>query len=60
MQTTATLTPAKEGGFVALDPDTGTVSQGETEEEALANLHDAGELYREEFPPRAHPPQASR
>ena len=44
------LTPAKEGGFVVHDPDTGTTTQGETIEEALANLREAVELYLEEFP----------
>ena len=50
MQVTAVLTPAEEGGFVALNPETGTVSQGETIEEAIANLREAVELYLEEFP----------
>ena len=47
---TAVLTPAEEGGFVALNPETGTASQGETIDEALANLKEATELYLEEFP----------
>ena len=34
----------------ALNPETGTVSQGEAEAEALANLTEATELYLEEFP----------
>lgn len=50
MQVTAVLNPAEEGGFVALNPETGTMSQGETIEEALANLREAVELYLEEFP----------
>ena len=50
MQVTAVLNPAEEGGFVALNPETGTVSQGESIEEALANLREAVELYLEEFP----------
>jgi len=50
MQVTAVLTPADEGGYVALNPETGTVSQGETIEEAIANLREAVELYLEEFP----------
>ena len=50
MQVTAVLNPAEEGGYVALNPETGTVSQGETIEEALANLREAVELYLEEFP----------
>ena len=50
MELSAVLTPAPEGGFVALNPETGTTSQGETVEEALANLREATELYLEEFP----------
>lgn len=50
MQLTAVLTPAEEGGFVALNPETGTTSQGESIEEALAQLREATELYLEEFP----------
>ena len=50
MQVTAILTPAEEGGFNALNPETGTASQGDTVEEALANLREAVELYLEEFP----------
>lgn len=46
----AILIPAPEGGFTALDPETGSASQGESVEEALANLRDATELYLEEFP----------
>lgn len=41
---------AQEGGFVALNPETGTTTQGESIEEALANLQEATELYLEEFP----------
>lgn len=41
MQLKAVLTPASEGGFIALNPEPGTVSQGETVEEALANLKEA-------------------
>ena len=50
MQWTAIITPAEEGGFVAMNPETGTHTQGETVEEALANLKEASELYLEEFP----------
>ena len=38
MQLTAVLTRAEEGGYVALNPETGTTTQGETVDEALANL----------------------
>ena len=50
MQLTAVLTPAEEGGFVALNPETGTTTQGETVEEAVANLREATALYLSEFP----------
>jgi predicted RNase H-like HicB family nuclease len=52
MQVTAILTPAEEGGFVAFNPETGTTTQGETVEVALANLREAVQLYLEEFPIR--------
>ncbi|HEY3974762.1 MAG TPA: type II toxin-antitoxin system HicB family antitoxin [Candidatus Sulfotelmatobacter sp.] len=38
--------------YVAECPEVGTVSQGKTVEEAVANLREATELYLEEFPPR--------
>lgn len=50
MLLTAVLIPAAEGGFTALNPETGTTTQGESVEEALANLREATELYLEEFP----------
>lgn len=50
MELTAVLTPAEEGGFIALNPETGTTTQGETIEEALANLREATALYLTEFP----------
>lgn len=50
MTLSAILTPAEEGGFVALNPETGTTSQGESVEDALVNLREATELYLEEFP----------
>jgi predicted RNase H-like HicB family nuclease len=41
----------KEGNlYVAECPEVGTASQGQTLEEALANLKEATELYLEEFP----------
>jgi len=36
--------------FVAECPEVGTVSQGATLEEAVANLREATELFLEEFP----------
>ena len=53
MQLAAVLIPAEEGGFVALNPETGTTSQGDSVEQALANLREATELYLEEFPTAA-------
>ena len=50
MQLAAVLRPAQEGGFIATNPETGTTTQGETIEEALANLQEAIRLYLEEFP----------
>ncbi len=50
MELTAVLTHAEEGGFVALNPETGTTTQGETVEEAIANLKEATALYLSEFP----------
>ena len=41
----------KEGDiYVAECPEVGTISQGYTIEEAIANLKEATELYLEEFP----------
>ena len=50
MVLTAVLMPAEEGGFVALNPETGSTTQGESVPEALANLREATELFLEEFP----------
>ncbi|KAF0156069.1 MAG: hypothetical protein FD159_1881 [Syntrophaceae bacterium] len=36
--------------YVAECPEVGTVSQGKTIEDAIANLKEATELYLEEFP----------
>lgn len=50
MELTAVLTPAEEGGYIALNPETGTTTQGETVEDAVANLKEATALYLSEFP----------
>lgn len=50
MNLTAVLMPATEGGYVAMNPETGTTSQGETIDEAIANLTEATTLFLEEFP----------
>jgi predicted RNase H-like HicB family nuclease len=52
MVMTAVLIPSEEGGFVALNPETGSTTQGESVVEAIANLREATELYLEEFPLR--------
>jgi predicted RNase H-like HicB family nuclease len=42
------LEPSSEGGYTAVVPSlTGCVSEGETKEEALANIQEAVELYLE-------------
>ncbi|MHB1655283.1 MAG: hypothetical protein ACYCSZ_02835 [Burkholderiales bacterium] len=53
MELTAVITPAEEGGYVALNPETGTTTQGETVEEAIVNLTEATALYLSEFPMQA-------
>jgi hypothetical protein len=50
VELTAVLWAAPEGGFSALNPETGTTSEGETQEEALRNLAEATALFLEEFP----------
>ncbi|MDJ0659164.1 MAG: type II toxin-antitoxin system HicB family antitoxin [Crocosphaera sp.] len=46
----------EEDVYVAECPEVGTASQGDTIEEALANLKEATELYLEEFPlPKTSP-----
>ena len=50
MELTAVLTHAEEGGYLALNPETGTTTQGETVEEAISNLTEATVLYLSEFP----------
>ena len=41
--------------YVAQCPEVGTVSQGSSVEEAIANLKEATELYLEEFPLKKKP-----
>jgi predicted RNase H-like HicB family nuclease len=50
MLLSAVITEAEEGGFVALNPETGTTTQGESLEEAMENLKEATSLYLQEFP----------
>jgi predicted RNase H-like HicB family nuclease len=55
IQTFTAVIHREEDLFVAECPEVGTVSQGSTIEEALANLKEATELYLEEFPLDAKP-----
>ena len=51
MQRTLTAILHREGAlYVAECPEVGTVSQGSSLDEAVANLREATELYLEEFP----------
>ena len=50
MNTYTTIIHREGDLFVALCPETGTVSQGTSIEEAIENLKEATELYLEEFP----------
>ena len=51
MKLTAIIYPDSETDWLVAEcPEIGTASQGHTEEEALANLQEATELYLEEFP----------
>ena len=49
MLLTAGITEAEEVGFIALNPETGTTTQGETYQEAIQNLKKATSLYLKEF-----------
>jgi len=50
VQTFSAVLHREEDLYVAECPELGTVSQGYTIEEAIANLKEATELYLEEFP----------
>jgi len=50
MKTFTAIVQKEEDMYVAKCAEVGTVSQGFTLEEALANLKEATELYLEEFP----------
>ena len=54
-QTYTAVLHQEDHWYVAECPEIGVVSQGNTIEEAVANLKEATELYLEEFPPP--PPQ---
>jgi predicted RNase H-like HicB family nuclease len=56
MTRTFTAVVHREGTwYVAECPEVGTVSQGESLDEALANLKEATELYLEEFAAKEEP-----
>ena len=50
MKTLTAVLHKEEDMYIAQCPEVGTVSQGKTIDEALANLKEATELYLEEFP----------
>ncbi|PKL63251.1 MAG: HicB family protein [Methanomicrobiales archaeon HGW-Methanomicrobiales-2] len=51
MRTFTAVLFREEDMYVAECPEVGTVSQGRTVEEAVANLKEATEMYLEEAPP---------
>ncbi|NQV91549.1 type II toxin-antitoxin system HicB family antitoxin [Candidatus Woesearchaeota archaeon] len=52
MRTFTAIVQKEEELFIATCPEIGTASQGDTIEEAVANLKEATELYLEEFTPK--------
>ena len=50
MTFTAAITAVPEGGYVAMNPETGTTTQGDSIAEALEYLEEATQLFIEEFP----------
>ena len=52
VQTFTAVIHKEDDLYVADCPEVGTVSQGQTVEEDIANLKEATELYLEEFPMR--------
>jgi predicted RNase H-like HicB family nuclease len=61
MKLTAVIYPDSETDWLVAEcPEIGTASQGKTEEEALANLREATELYLESFPQTLKKPSAIR
>ena len=61
MKLTAIIYPDSETDWLVAEcPEIGTASQGHTEEEALANLQEATELYLESFPQAVGKPASIR
>ncbi len=56
VQTFTAVIHKEDDLYIADCPEVGTVSQGHTVEEAIANLKEATELYLEEFPCSATAP----
>jgi predicted RNase H-like HicB family nuclease len=54
MLLTAVIAEAEEGGFIVLNPETGTTTQGETYQDAIQNLKEATSVYLDEFPMKMH------
>ena len=50
MKSFTAIVQKEEDMYVATCPEIGTVSQGDSIEEAIENLKEATELYLEEFP----------
>ena len=50
MKTFSAVVHQEDKWFVAECPEVGTVSQGQTLDEAVSNLREATEVYLEEFP----------
>jgi predicted RNase H-like HicB family nuclease len=61
MKLTAIIYPDSETDWLLAEcPEIGTASQGHTEEEALANLQEATDLYLESFPQTLKKPASIR
>lgn len=58
-RTLSAIVHREEALYVAECPEVGTVSQGTSIEEALANLSEATQLYLEEFPLSSQPATGS-
>ena len=57
----AVITKAEESRFIALNPEIGITTQGETYQEAIHNLKEATSFYLDEFPMKIHShPRPSR
>lgn len=52
----AVIKEAEEDGYIAFNPETGTTTQSESFDEAMANLREATGLYLEVFPMKSKSP----